>query len=400
MPRLTLLPRFALFSLMLLAGRSLAAQDNAWPRSTPEAQGIASAPLKALAERARNGEFANIDRLVVVKNGTLVFSEKFAVDYQAVSRGKKSPLGCGIEACTDSSELHHFNYLHPNWHPYYLGRPVHTLQSVTKSVSATVIGAAIQRKEITGVSMPLLSFFTNYDLSKVDARLRKATLADLLTMRSGIEWHEQDRPLDETNTTIQLEHSKDWIRFTLDQPMDSEPGQKWAYNSGGSMLMSEIIRKATGQHIDKYAETHLFGPLGIRDYHWKKTPTGHPDTEGGLYLEAEDLARIGQLYLNDGVWKGKRILAPGWAKEATARHVDRVNAGGAGYGYQWWRMDRQGVEVWAGNGFGGQFLFIIPQRQIVAVVNSWNVFGVRAPSIVGPFLDTLIAASPADAAAR
>jgi CubicO group peptidase (beta-lactamase class C family) len=157
--------------------------------------------------------------------------------------------------------------------------------------------------------------------------------------------------------------------------------------------MSEIVRKATGQHIDKYAETHLFGPLGIRDYHWKKTPTGHPDTEGGLYLEAEDLARIGQLYLDDGVWKGKRILPPGWAKEATARHVDRVAANGPGYGYQWWRMDRQNTEVWAGNGFGGQFLLVLPQKNIVAVVNSWNVFGARISGISGPLIDALIAAT-------
>jgi CubicO group peptidase (beta-lactamase class C family) len=155
--------------------------------------------------------------------------------------------------------------------------------------------------------------------------------------------------------------------------------------------MSEIIRSATGQHVDRYAEQQLFGPLGIRDYHWKKTPTGHPDSEGGLYLEAEDLARIGQLYLDAGVWKGTRILPAGWARESTMRHVERVNAGGAGYGYQWWRMDRQGKEVWAGNGFGGQFLFVLPEYRLVAVVNSWNVFGVRTQSIVDPLLDALIA---------
>jgi CubicO group peptidase (beta-lactamase class C family) len=328
-----------------------------------------------------------------VRNGTLVWSERFARDYREISRGKKSPIGCGIDACADSSELNHYNYLHPEWHPFYQGRPVHTLQSVTKSVTATLIGIALQRREISGVNVPLLSFFGDYDLARVDARLRKATLADLLTMRSGIEWHESDRPLDDTNTTIQLEKSKDWIRFTLDQPMDSEPGTKWAYNSGGSQLMSEIIRRSTGSHVDRYAQQHLFGPLGIRDFHWKKTPTGHPDTEGGLYLEAEDLARIGQLYLNDGVWQGRRILPAGWAKEATSRHVDRVNAGGAGYGYQWWRMDRQGTEVWAGNGFGGQFLFVIPAHNLVAVVNSWNVFGVRNASVVGPLLDVLLAAT-------
>jgi CubicO group peptidase (beta-lactamase class C family) len=272
---------------------------------------------------------------------------------------------------------------------------VHTLQSVTKSVTATLIGIAVQRREIDGLDAPLLSFFGAYDVSAVDPRLRHATLHDLLTMRSGIEWHETDRPLDETNTTLRLERSTDWIRFTLAQPMDAEPGTKWVYNSGGSQLMSEVIRSATGEHVDRYAERHLFAPLGIRAYHWKKTPTGHPDTEGGLYLEARDLARIGQLYLDDGVHDGRRILPPGWAMDATARHVDRTSANpnSPGYGYQWWRYDRRGTEVWAGNGFGGQFLIIMPAVRIVGVVHSWNVFGDRVTGVLVPFIDALLDAA-------
>jgi hypothetical protein len=384
----------ALVVLTNAAGAS--AQQNAWIVATPEQEGLASAPLVALVDSIKIGRYGNVDRLVVVKNGKLVLNERFARDYHAISRGKRMALGCGIDACTDSSELHEFNYLHPSWHPFYQGRPVHTLQSVTKSVTATLIGIAIGRGEIKNVQEPLLSFFDKYDLSKVDARLRKATLADLLTMRSGIEWHESDRPLDETNTTLQLERSRDWITFTLGQPMDAEPGAKWAYNSGGSALMAEIIRKSTGQHVDKYAEKYLFGPLGIRDYHWKKTPTGHPDTEGGLYLEAADLARIGQLYLNDGVWNGKRILPAGWAKEATARHVTNIapnQPNSPGYGYQWWRYDRRGTDVWAGNGFGGQFIIVLPAHNTVAVVNSWNVFGAQVQGILRPMIDAVLDAA-------
>jgi CubicO group peptidase (beta-lactamase class C family) len=346
--------------------------------------------------RMREGTYGNVDRFVVVRKGKLVMSERFERDYNEISRGKRMALGCGIDACTDSTELHEFNYLHPSWHPFYQGRQVHTLQSVTKSVTATLIGIAIGRGEIKSVNEPLLSFFDRYDLSKVDARLRKATLADLLTMRSGIEWHEADRPLDETNTTIQLERSADWIGFTLSQPMDAEPGTKWAYNSGGSALMAEIIRKATSEHVDQYAQKNLFGPLGIRDYHWKKTPTGHPDTEGGLYLEAEDLARIGHLYLNDGVWNGQRVLPAGWAKEATTRHVANTNPANPntpGYGYQWWRYDRPGVDVWAGNGFGGQFIIIVPAHDLVAVVNSWNVFGAQTQGVLRPMIDAVLEAA-------
>jgi CubicO group peptidase (beta-lactamase class C family) len=285
--------------------------------------------------------------------------------------------------------MHEFNYLHPNWHPYYQGRDVHTLQSVTKSIAATVIGIALGRGEIASLDRPFLEFFKDRDLSRVDPRLRGATLADLLTMRSGIEWHEGDRPLDDTNTTVQLEKSRDWIAFTLAQPMDADPGTKWTYNSGGSQLMSGVIRTATRRHIDDYAREHLFGPLGIKDFHWKRTPTGHPDTEGGLYLGALDLAKIGYLYVNDGVWAGRRILPAGWVKNATTRHA-RAVAGNWDYGFQWWLTARNGVDVWAGRGFGGQLLIVLPDRDVVGVINAWNIFGDRAANIFEPFVAALV----------
>ena len=170
--------------------------------------------------------------------------------------------------------------------------------------------------------------------------------------------------------------------------MDADPGTKWAYNSGGSQLLSGIIRKATGQFIDEYANAHLFKPIGVKDYHWKKTPTGHPDTEGGLYLSAEDLARIGYLYLHDGTWNGTRVLP----RDLGARRDDapcEKRGTGWDYGYQWWLTTRNGADVWAGRGFGGQFLFVIPSRDIVAVVQSWNVFGGQSRNLVNPLLDAL-----------
>ena len=133
----------------------------------------------------------------------------------------------------------------------------------------------------------------------------------------------------------------------------------------------------------------LFRPLGIRNFHWKKTPTGHPDTEGGLYLSAEDLAKIGLLYLRDGMWDGRRVLPEGWVRSATRHHVTGL-PGRWDYGYQWWLTTRDGAEVWAGRGFGGQFLIVIPSRDIVAVVHSWNVFGGGARPLFEPFLSALM----------
>jgi len=282
----------------------------------------------------------------------------------------------------------------PNTHPYYQGRDVHTLQSVTKSVAATVVGAALANGDIASLYIPLLSFFENYKTDNVDPRLHAATLEDLLTMRTGIEWHEQDRPLDETNTTHQLEHSQDWIQFTLDQPSDAAPGEKWVYNSGGSHLMSGVILDATGRTIDYYAEEYVFGPLEIFDYHWKKTPRGLPDTEGGLYLEAEQVAKIGLLYLRGGMWKNERILDASFVSEAIARQVDPVNRIGWAYGYQWWRLDPEdNVPVWAGLGFGGQYLLVLPGHNLIGVINSWNIFRQQIQYILPDFLNALVSAA-------
>lgn len=364
-----------------------------WPTATPESQGLDPSPLAALRRAIDSGTYGSIDRLVVVRDGYLVVDHAWNRDYRALSRGRRGLLGCGQDACDGWNGHPEFNYFDPGTHPWYKGRRVHSLQSVTKSVTSALIGVAIGRGEIRGTDVPLLSFLDGYDLTRVDPRLRRATLDDLLTMRTGIEWHEQDRPLDSTNTTWQLEVSRDWVQFTLDQPMDADPGTKWVYNSGGSQLMSAVLRKATGQTADKYAEAHLFGPLGIRDYHWKLTPTGLPDTEGGLFLEALDLARIGWLYLNDGVWNGTRILAPGYAAASVARRADRINSAGWGYGYQWWRVDRNGEEVWAGLGFGGQFLLVLPRYRMVGVINSWTLHDTAPRGVLMPFIDALISAA-------
>lgn len=389
----------ALISLAVLLWFSTvspALAQETWPRGEPTDVGLVVAPLADLAAEVADGDYGYVDRLLLVADGQIVFDERYDQDYVEISRGQSGPLGCGTDACDSTEDVHDFNYLHPDRHPFYQGREVHSLQSVTKSVTATLIGIAIQRGEIPGVETPVFDLLSDYDLSGLDPRVRNATLEDLLTMRLGIEWHENDRPLDDTNTTLQLEKSDNWVAFTLAQPADSDPGVKWAYNSGGSHLMSAIILQATRLTTAEYAEEHLFRPLGIQDYHWKTDPQGLPDTEGGLYLAAEDLARIGVLYLQDGVWDGERLLPEGWVAAATARQVDDIAPNNPnwnwGYGYQWWRLDASGLDVWAGLGFGGQNLIVIPDRGLVGVINSWNVFGRNFPLVI-PYIDAMIEAS-------
>src|SRR5262249_2586092 len=132
--------------------------------------------------------------------------------------------------------------------------------------------------------------------------------------------------------------------------------------------------KATGKPADEYAKEHLFTPLGI-EYYWKRTPKGLADTEGGLYLKPRDLAKLGDLYMHDGVWRGARVLPAGWAAESTQPRVKAEEK--YGYGYQWWVMPEasiSGEKAYAARGYGGQFLFVVPRIELIAVFTGWNIY--------------------------
>ncbi|MBT8398693.1 MAG: beta-lactamase family protein, partial [Gemmatimonadetes bacterium] len=234
---------------------------------------------------------------------------------------------------------------------------------------------------ISGVNVPALSFFEAYDPDLSDPWKADMVLEDLLTMRSGIEWSEDTPYTDPNNSCILMEASDEWVPFVLDYPMDADPGTVWEYNSGASVLLGKIVQVATGQRIDDWARENLFHPIGIDDFYWKITPAGEVDTEGGLYLSAQDLARIGYLFLRDGMWEGERILSGEWIAASTAPMVSDINPNNSGsdpgYGYQWWVPDHVGGEtlVFAGNGYGGQFLLVAPDYDVVAVFNGWNIHG-------------------------
>jgi CubicO group peptidase (beta-lactamase class C family) len=172
-----------------------------------------------------------------------------------------------------------------------------------------------------------------------------------------------------------MEGKDDWVRYVLEQPMAEDPGKVFVYNSGATMLLSELIRKTTGKEADDYARENFFAPLGI-EYYWKRTPKSLADTEGGLYLAPRDLAKIGYLYLKDGVWDGKRILPEGWVKASTAPSTHTPD-GSYGYGYQWWVMPRKGpgtCDAYAAWGYGGQLLIVVPELELISVFTGWNIY--------------------------
>lgn len=334
---------------------------TAWPESSPEAEGLDGAALESLSRDFEQGKHAYIDGMLVIRHGRVVFERSYPQAYdQAFAKApdrRRDP----------------YNYYDDKWYPYYNG--LHTMQSVSKSVTSALVGIAIGRGEIAGAELPAAPFFAGYRTNANDARFASLRLRDLLTMTAGIRWDESTVPYtDPANSCAAMEASKDWVQFVLAQPMADPPGTRFVYSSGVTELLAQVLKKATGRHADDYAAEHLFAPLGIESFYWKHTPTGHPDTEGGLYLRPRDLAKLGYLYMKDGVWEGKRLLPEGWVAASTTEHI--AADGGFKYGYQWWVIPTKASRppVFAAIGYGGQYLLVVPSRDLIAVFTGWNIW--------------------------
>jgi hypothetical protein len=362
--------RSAVLLAPLLAGLAAGAADAAAPaRAAPAALGIDAQPLAALDADLASGKSPLVDSLLVMRCGEIVFDRRYPHDY-AATYGKEAHTVGPLNARLTGP----YNYFDPAWHPYFHGTDEHTMQSVSKTVTSAIIGVAVARGAFKApLSTPVLHYFDEAKVKNVDARKRRMTLRDLLTMTSGLDWNE-DLPYDDpANPSDLMEAADDWVQFVIDRPMKDEPGSVFAYSSGATELLAYIFKRETGVDIEAYARSHLFGPLGIRDYHWKRTPLGVVDTEGGLYLRAEDLAKIGTLYLNNGRWQGQPLMTSDWVKESL---TPRIDAGeGFQYGYQWWLLPHGEPKrlAWLARGMGGQRLIVIPEEHLIVVSTAWHI---------------------------
>lgn len=340
-----------------------------WARSTPEAEGVDAAAIAAFVADLEAGDYGLVDQFLLIRHGRVIADHRFEHDYETIA------------AAYDQTD-HQYNYDHPDWHPYYRDTDLHTLQSVTKSVTSAALGIAVDEGLIDGVEAPAMDFFADYAPDMSDPRRAAMTLEDLLTMRSGIAWGRPGQTYDDpTHPTVVLEASDQWIDYILAQPMGAAPGQTFDYNDGVSVLLGKIVRIATGERIDDWARARLFEPIGIDAFYWKITPDGEADTEGGLYLATHDLARIGYLFLREGRWDDDQIISADWVARSTAPVVEDVapddDESDTGYGYQWWVPAHENGEtkIFAGNGYGGQFVQVSPEHDIVVVFNGWNIHG-------------------------
>jgi CubicO group peptidase (beta-lactamase class C family) len=356
------------FSASSIAQEAGASKD--WPKGTPKEFGVDPQKLAAFDADIAGGKYGLVDSMFVLRCGTAVYDKSYAHDYGQIygERAKKEgPL---------NHDLHGpYNYFSTEFHPFYQGSNMHTMQSVSKTVTSITIGIARTRNEFTAsLDAPIVPLLGIKKIQNLDERKKRITVRDLLTMTAGLEWHE-DLPYDDPkNSADVMEASHDWAQYVIDLPMANDPGKVFVYNSGATILLAQVFKKVTGKNIDDYAAEHLFKPLGIH-YYWKHSPTGLPDTEGGLYLSAHDLAKIGQLFLKSGMWEGKDVVSSAWIKDSASPHV-AVPGGEWKYGYQWWMQSTGGAPedvAWFARGFGGQQLIVLPEYDIIAVFTGWDI---------------------------
>lgn len=342
---------------------------HGWSHGTPTGVGLDEGVLAALDHDIAGGKYSLVDSFQVFRCGSEVYSRKYDHDYAQIY-GKearvKGPLNARLTG--------RYNYFDPAWHPYYHGTGLHTMQSVSKTVTSAIIGLAITRGDFkAGLDTPVLSYFDVSKVKNVDERKRRMTLRNVLTMTTGLDWIE-DVPYDDPRSDSSLmEATDDWVQYVIDKPMAREPGTVFNYSSGATELLAYIFQKETGQDIEAYGEKNLFVPLGIK-HQWKRTYLGVVDTEGGLYLEGGDLAKIGYLYLQDGLWDGKRLISDAWVRQSLTPAVD-TGWQGLKYGFKWWLqpLEDRKEYVWHGIGFGGQRLMVFPSEQLIAVFTGWDI---------------------------
>ncbi len=304
-----------------------------WRVSSPDEQGVDAKMLNQMLEEIEQQDW-NVDNITIIRHGYKIFDE---------SLGSYQP-----------DELH-------------------LLYSCTKSVVSTLVGIAVEQGHISSVDVSLTDLFPNREIQNLDSHKKKMTLEHLLSMTSGFEC--RDSYLYGWEGLNEMMRSDDWVQHVLDLPMIYTPGTHFEYCNGVSNLLSAIIQENTGMHTEAFAEDYLFGPLGIEEYFWEEDPAGIPLGFSELYLKPSDMARIGYLFLQEGEWNSEEIVSSEWVTNATTEWIDATLQDG--YGYQWWIDD---AGYYMALGYRGQFIFVLPQYDMVAVfVSDAEVGDFEAP---------------------
>ncbi|WP_429749662.1 MULTISPECIES: serine hydrolase domain-containing protein [unclassified Bacillus (in: firmicutes)] len=242
---------------------------------------------------------------------------------------------------------------------------VYKINSITKSIISILIGIAIEKGYIHSIHTPIVEWIPNIPKEKQDL-----TIYHLLTMTTGEEWQEFGNGVVFPNDFVESDH---WIDYILEKPLMNQPGTKMNYNSGSSHLLSYILQKTTNMTTEQFAKIHLFDPLHITDYEWQQDPQGIFVGGFGMKMKAEDMLKIGLLCLQNGYWNGQQLVSLSWIEQSHQERFTTYEHIGA-YGYHWWVLDPSNFNMpyhtYFAMGYGGQYIIIVPQLELVAVISS------------------------------
>ncbi len=320
-----------------------AREEGEWQISAPDTEGFNADLLRGIGPHFEAWDEANVHAVLISRNGKLVYERYFTGEDKAWA----TPLG----RVTYNSGLKH------------------DLRSITKSITSMLVGIAVDRGRIADLDIPVLSFFPEHQDFRSPEKDR-ITLRHLLTMSAGLAWNEYLPYSNPANSERRMIDAADQCRYVLEQPVARPAGVTYTYNGGLTALLGAVLEKTSGQPIDLLAQRELFGPLGIEDVEWVRYSNGTPNPASGLRMRPRDLAKLGQLVLNEGVWNGQVIISSSWMEQATAPQIH--GDGLFFYGFKWWLgrslIDRQEIKWISAAGWGGQRLYVVPSLKLVLVV--------------------------------
>lgn len=309
--------------------------------SSPYNQGMNGNILKQLDEDIKFGVFGDIHSLLILRNGAIVFE---------------------------------------NYYANFQRDDLHAIGATTQSIISAVVGTQEFQEASFTVSAKIIDYFPEYQQYFENIPQKdQIEISHLLSHTSGLWWDEWSHPFGtESNDAYVMSISNDWVEKVLATPMIKEPGNEFNFNSGNAVLMAPILEKITGMDLEMLTEERLFKPLGISEWNWERTPGDYVNAGWGLQMKPIDMLKVGQLFLDNGMWRDQELFNEAWRERSTRRRNNVSTY--YGYGYFWWSFGRNADvvrylsnnDVFFSWGEGGQFIFVIPHLNLVVVTTAGN----------------------------